>query len=83
MAQTYAVTKCKQRTNSLIVSLVMPINDYRAFVLKTAIAGAGTDEVCCCYCLLVLFALLFDVDIKLRTHLLMYLRMPLSKKSPI
>jgi len=28
----------------LLVSLVMPINDYRAFVVKTAIAGAGTDE---------------------------------------
>jgi len=28
----------------LLVSLVMPINDYRAFVVRTAIAGAGTDE---------------------------------------
>jgi annexin A7/11 len=28
----------------LLVSLVMPINDYRAFAIKEAIAGAGTDE---------------------------------------
>jgi len=35
---------CSGDYKDLLVSVVMPVNDFRAFLLRKAIAGAGTDE---------------------------------------